>query len=176
MFVNGKIPPKIYMRICKAREKKINKAYHGKNKNVTHVNIFVWGTLPFPQGIFMQSWKGRWYVRSIFPSVEEMVKWMVCNQYFFRWQNWAISLRKSLRQLNIDIQWNPALRHPPTRHLLIIHKSFSIVSTFYVGYKTFSNTFIWMCLMCLKCTWTHRWHGGPCSSMHDDIPDSQFPV
>ena len=35
--------------------KKINKAYYGKNENVTHVNIFVGGTFPFPQGIFMQS-------------------------------------------------------------------------------------------------------------------------
>ena len=48
--------------------KKINKAYYGKNENVTHVNIFVGGTFSFPQVIFMQSWKGRWYVHSIFPK------------------------------------------------------------------------------------------------------------
>ena len=43
--------------ICKARKnwKKINKAYYGENENVTLVNIFVGGTFPFQQGIFMQS-------------------------------------------------------------------------------------------------------------------------
>ena len=49
-------------------EKKFNKAYYGENEIVTLVNIFVGGTFPFQQGIFMQSWKGRWYVRSIFPK------------------------------------------------------------------------------------------------------------
>ena len=47
----------------------MNKAYNGKNENVTHVNIFVGGTFPFPQVIFMQSCKGRSYVRSIFPKL-----------------------------------------------------------------------------------------------------------
>ena len=50
-------------------EKKFNKAYYGENEIVTLVNIFVGGTFPFQQGIFMQSWKGRWYVRSIFPKL-----------------------------------------------------------------------------------------------------------
>ena len=49
-------------------EKKFNKAYYGENEIVTLVNIFVGGTFPFQQGIFMQSWKGRLYVRSIFPK------------------------------------------------------------------------------------------------------------
>ena len=49
-------------------KKRIIKAYYGKNENVTHVNIFFGGTIPFPQGIFMQSWKGGQHVRSIFPK------------------------------------------------------------------------------------------------------------
>ena len=49
-------------------EKKFNKAYYGENEIVTLVNIFVGGTFPFQQGIFMQSWKGRWYVHLIFPK------------------------------------------------------------------------------------------------------------
>ena len=63
MYVNGKVSPmKIFTcvtnySICKAKKlkKKINKAYYGENENVTHVNIFVGGTFPFPKGIFMQS-------------------------------------------------------------------------------------------------------------------------
>ena len=67
MCVNGKVPPTKKFTsvtnygICKARktEKKINKAYYGENENVTLVNIFVGGTFPFQQGIFMQSRNGR---------------------------------------------------------------------------------------------------------------------
>ena len=63
MCVNGKVSPMkkftcmTNYSIYKAKEnrKKINKAYYRKNENVTHVNIFVGGTLSFPQGIFMQS-------------------------------------------------------------------------------------------------------------------------
>ena len=57
MCVDGKVPPtkRIYKRdnsICKAKEKKINKAYYGKNENVTHVNIFVGGTFPLIHIVF----------------------------------------------------------------------------------------------------------------------------
>ena len=64
MCLNGKVPPTkkftsvTNYSISKAREnrkKKINKAYYGKNENVTLVNIFARGTFPFPQGIFLQS-------------------------------------------------------------------------------------------------------------------------
>ena len=34
-------------------KKKINKAYYGENENVTLVNIFVGGTFPIQQGIFI---------------------------------------------------------------------------------------------------------------------------
>ena len=63
MCVNGKVPlTKKFTfvtnySICKAREnrKNINKAYNGKNENVTHVSISVGGTFSFTQGIFIQS-------------------------------------------------------------------------------------------------------------------------
>ena len=62
MRVNGKVPPTkkftcvTNCSISKAGEKKIiNKAYYGKNENVTHVNIFVGGTFPFAKVISMQS-------------------------------------------------------------------------------------------------------------------------
>ena len=49
--------------------KKINKAYYGKNENVTHVNIFVGGTFPLTYIVFYPPWKSRWYVRSFFPKL-----------------------------------------------------------------------------------------------------------
>ena len=61
MCVNGKVPRTKKFTcmtnnsICKARkkiEKKINKAYYGKNENVTHVNIFVGGTFPLTHIVF----------------------------------------------------------------------------------------------------------------------------
>ena len=63
MCINGKVPPTKkftcvtnYSIVKEEKiEKKFNKGYYGKNENVTHVNIFVGGTFPFPQGIFMQS-------------------------------------------------------------------------------------------------------------------------
>ena len=33
-------------------EKKTNKAYYGKNENVTHVNVFVGGTFPLTYIVF----------------------------------------------------------------------------------------------------------------------------
>ena len=65
MWVNGKVSPTkeftcVTVFIKKEKiEKKINKAYYGRNENVTHENIFVGGSFqkkfPFPQVIFMQS-------------------------------------------------------------------------------------------------------------------------
>ena len=64
MCVNGKFSPTKkftcvtnYIVFVKQKKigKTINKGYYGKNEIVTHVNIFVGGTFPFPQGIFMQS-------------------------------------------------------------------------------------------------------------------------
>ena len=56
MCVNGKVPQtkkftcvtNYNIRNARENEKKNNKAYYGKNEDVTHVSIFVGGTFPFP--------------------------------------------------------------------------------------------------------------------------------